>query len=81
MWHSQRFAQVGAEFHALELTAERAGCAWGCPFASSDEYEAATIQARRDAGFYAPKRQRRHVLLLAALATAVLAFSLALAAA
>ncbi len=72
----RRFAPLGADLHALELTAERAGCALACPFASSDEYEASIIKARRAAGVYGPKRQRRQVFV--ALTAAILsAFFLA----
>jgi hypothetical protein len=62
MWYLRRFGRFGAAFHALELTAERAGHAWACPFASSAEYEASIIEARRDAGVYGPKRQRRQII-------------------
>lgn len=65
MWDLRRFARLGTAFHALELTAEQAGHAWACPFASSDEYEAAVIQAKRAAGVYGPRRHRRHIFLLA----------------
>ncbi len=68
-----RFATVGADLHALELTAERAGCALACPFASSAEYEASIIQEKRAAGVYGPKRQRRQIFLVIAAAT-LLAF-------
>ncbi|MEX0842265.1 MAG: hypothetical protein WD039_08285 [Xanthobacteraceae bacterium] len=71
----RRFAQVGADFHALEITEERAGSALACPYASSAEYEAAIIQARRAAGVYGPKRQRRQ-WLLAGLACLALIFAL-----
>jgi len=39
-----------------------------CPFSSSDEFEAAIIRARLDAGVYGPKRRRRrrHILLAGA---------------
>jgi hypothetical protein len=65
MWYLRRFGRFGAAFHSLELAAERTGHAWGCPFASSAEYEASIIQARRDAGVYGPKRQRRQIILVA----------------
>ena len=69
-----RFATVGADLHALELTAERAGCALACSFASSAEYEASIIQAKRDAGVYGPKRQRRQIFLVIAAATLLAIF-------
>jgi hypothetical protein len=77
MWHLRRFVRLGADFHALELAAERAGQAWACPFTSSAEYEAAIIKAKRDAGVYGPKRQRRQILLVAT-AIAVVAYPLLL---
>jgi hypothetical protein len=77
MWPWHRLAGVAAEFRALELTAERAGSALACPFASSAEYEASIIQAKRTAGVYGPKRRLRQMLYAAA-AIALLAFALAL---
>jgi hypothetical protein len=50
----------------LESTAARAGCAMACPFSSSDEFEAAIIRSRLNAGIYGPKRRQRHLLLAAA---------------
>ena len=55
----------------LKVDAERAGLAWACPFSSSDEFEAAVIRSRREAGVYGPKRSRRRALYGAA-AVAVL---------
>lgn len=44
----------------LALEAEYAGSALACTFSSSDEFEAALIQGRRNAGAYGPTaRQRR----------------------
>jgi hypothetical protein len=37
-----------------------------CPFSSSDEFEAAVIRSRLDAGVYGPKRRQRHLLLAGA---------------
>jgi hypothetical protein len=76
MWFLRRDAPPGTDLHALELTAERAGCALVCSFASSAEYEAAIIKDKREAGAYGPKRQRRQILL-AISALAFSAFSLA----
>ena len=39
-------AQVQDEFGALEAAAERAGAALACVYSSSDEFEAAEIEAR-----------------------------------
>jgi hypothetical protein len=50
----------------LKVDAERAGLAWACPFSSSDEFEAAVIRSRREAGVYGPKRSRRRALYGAA---------------
>lgn len=60
MWPLRKFA---ADFQTLELTARQAGSAWACAFATSAEYEAATIQAKRAAGVYGPKRLRRQVFI------------------
>jgi hypothetical protein len=60
---------------ALEAGVERARLALACTFSSSAEYEAAVIQAKRDAGVYGPKRRRRQLrrrLFLAATAAAAL---------
>ena len=58
--------RLGPDFQTLELTAQQAGSAMGCSFASSAEFEAATIAAKRAAGIYGPKRHRRHALWIAA---------------
>ena len=46
----------------LEAHAERAGAALACAFSSSAEFDAALIAARRAAGVYGPKRQRRQMV-------------------
>jgi hypothetical protein len=56
---------------ALEADLARAGCAWACPYSSSDEFEAAVIRARRRAGAYG--RMRRRYALYAGIATGMLA--------
>jgi hypothetical protein len=61
-----------ADVLLLEASAERAGAALACSFASSDEFEAAIIRARRAAGIYGPKRRRRRFTGLAT-ATALIA--------
>ena len=64
--------RLGADFQALELTAQRAGSAWACIFASSEEYEAALIREQRAAGCYGRTRERQRLwLILAAGAAAV----------
>jgi hypothetical protein len=67
--------RLGSDFETLDIAAQRAGSAWACPFASSAEYEAANIQAKRDAGVYGPKRRRRQILLSGGI-IALLAFCL-----
>ena len=65
--------QTGAveDLLALQAQAERAGCAWACPYSSSEEFEAAVIRSRRRAGAYRPMRRR--YVLYAAGATLMLA--------
>jgi len=57
----------------LKVDAERAGLAWACPFSSSDEFEAAVIRSRREAGVYGPKRSRRRALYVAAVVAVLIA--------
>lgn len=73
--------EIQADFIALKRAAERAGQALGCTFASSDEFEAAVIRARREQGLLPSPRARRIrlyipalTLLIAALAWALLIF-------
>lgn len=42
----------------LALDAQRAGLALACVFSSSDEFEAAVIRARREAGAFGPAKGR-----------------------
>jgi len=54
---------------ALEARAARAGLAFGCRYASADEYEADVIKVRRDAGIYRTRwQQRRAVVAFTAIA-------------
>jgi hypothetical protein len=55
----------GSEAITLETYAERAGAALACAFSNSAEFDAALIAARRAAGVYGPKRQRRQMLITA----------------
>jgi hypothetical protein len=55
-------AILDSEISALQVSAERAGCALACSFSSSEEFEAAVIRTRLDAGMYGPKRRRRYAL-------------------
>jgi hypothetical protein len=66
MIQSRTVDQLDADLVALRAAAERAGTALACLFSSSDEFEAAVIRARREAGAFRPQR-RRQPLLLAAL--------------
>ena len=50
MLPSRTVHQLEADLVALRTAAERAGTALACLFSSSDEFEAAVIKARRDAG-------------------------------
>lgn len=55
------------------MQAARAGLALACAYSSSDEYEAAVIRARRDAGAYGGRpRQRQLAMVVAATAAVVL---------
>ena len=72
MWKLPAFDRISTDVLALQAHAERAGCALACAYSSSDEFEAAVIRAKLDAGVYGPKRRRRLVLYAGA-ATAVLA--------
>ena len=67
-----RIAHVRAELSALEACAERAGAALACTYASSDEFEAAELEARR-ADLWLPFRidGMRVVLIATAFAGAV----------
>lgn len=69
--------RLGPDFHRLELTAQQAGSALACDFASSAEYEAALIKERRDAGRYG-RRERRQLFLAIGIGTAIVALALLL---
>ena len=78
MHRSRTLARVEADLAALRASAERAGVALACVFASSDEYEADLIRERRASGAFRPRRRWRHYLRLGALTGAfALAFLLA----
>ena len=57
---------------SLETKAASAGLALACAYSSADEYEAAVITARRDAGAYGAKHSQRHALLAAAVTVSLL---------
>ena len=71
MSHSPTIADLEADIVALRAAAERAGTALACLFSTSDEFEAAVIKARREAGAFGPPRKRRTVMW--AVATTLLA--------
>jgi hypothetical protein len=78
MLRSRALDRVEADLAALRASAERAGVALACLFASSDEYEADIIRERRASGAFRPRRRWLHHLRLAALTGAIaLAFLLA----
>jgi hypothetical protein len=58
MSQSRSLDQVEADLIALRAAAERAGTALACLFSSSDEFEAAVIKARRDAGAFRRRADR-----------------------
>jgi len=66
-----RVALVRAQLGALEASAERAGAALACVYSSSDEFEAAELEARR-AGAWLPLQidGMRVVLVASAFAAA-----------
>jgi hypothetical protein len=71
--------QATADVAVLQMHAEHAGVAWGCPFSSSDEFEAAVIRAKRRSGAYARKRLLRPasaVAIAVAVSAAALCFLL-----
>jgi hypothetical protein len=69
--------RLPSDFETLESAVQGAGSALACPFASSAEFEAATINDRRAAGRYGQKRLRRQAFLIAVgIAAAMLLISL-----
>ena len=75
MWHLRR---LGGDCQTLELTAQRAGSAWACDFASSAEYEEALIKERREAGRYGRRRERHRAFLAVAAGGAIVLLVLVL---
>jgi hypothetical protein len=70
MWRPRNMSPIETSALALETNAVCAGLALGCAYASSDEYEAEVINARRAAGAYGPRRQRRQALVVFAIMAA-----------
>ena len=76
MWQPSASARISNDALALQAQAVRAGCALACAYSSSDEFEAAVIKAKRDAGVYGPKRRRRLALYAGAATVALAVFIL-----
>jgi hypothetical protein len=76
MWQTRSPVRPRADVLALQLNAERAGLSWACPFASSDEFEAAVISARRRAGAYRRDRSRSLIYVAVVCATMLGAYLL-----
>ena len=78
MLRSRALSRVETDLAALRSSAERAGVALACLFASSDEYEADLIRERRASGAFRARKPWRQRLRLIALACGfALAFLLA----
>jgi hypothetical protein len=71
-------ARMRAELGALEASAERAGTALACVYSSSDEFEAAQIDARRAALRWWPHPVDALQFVLVATAIAAIAALVAL---
>jgi hypothetical protein len=65
--------RLGPPFVSLEVHAEQAGCALACPYSSADEFEAALIAERREAGVYGSPGWRLPLVVAAILAAGLLA--------
>jgi hypothetical protein len=75
MGHPRVVNQFPADLLASQ--AAQAGCALACSYSSSDEFEAAVIKSKLDAGAYGPKRyRRRRHALWAGIAAGALVFIL-----
>jgi hypothetical protein len=74
MWRSWTPTRPRADLLMLQGLALHAGSAWACSFSSSDEFEAAVIRSKLDAGTYGPKRRQRYAFVgLAAVTICVFA--------
>jgi hypothetical protein len=69
MWNLRAIDRFRGDLLALQV--ERAGSAMACAYSSSDEFEAAVIRSKLDAGIYGPKRRRRYVLYAVAVTIAL----------
>jgi hypothetical protein len=70
MWRTWILSRPQAD--CLEAQLAGARLALACSYSCSDEYEAAIIASRRQAGVYGGKRHQRHVLLAAVVTFALL---------
>lgn len=68
MLRSRTLSRVETDLVALRASAERAGVALACVFASSDEYEADIIRERRASGAFRPRKAWRQRLRMVGLA-------------
>jgi hypothetical protein len=50
-------------YASLETSVEEARLSFACVFSSSEEFEAALIKNRREAGHYGPSHRQRHNIL------------------
>ena len=55
MWQLSALGRVRSDVLALNAHVARAGCALACAYSSSEEFEAAELRSRRDAGSYSRK--------------------------
>jgi len=65
--------QFATELVALESSVDRAGRALGCTYATSEEFEAAFVAARRRQGAFAGLVQPARLALMATAATSMAA--------
>lgn len=78
MLRARTLSRTESDLAALRTSADRAGVALACVFASSDEYEADIIRERRAIGAFRPRKPWRQRLRLIGLACGLaLAFLLA----
>jgi hypothetical protein len=78
MLRTRTLSRIEADLAALRASADRAGVALACVFASSEEYEAEIIRERRARGAFRPRKPWRQRLRLIGLACGLaLAFLLA----
>jgi hypothetical protein len=73
MFSLRIFARLNPDFLALQANAEQAGRALACSYSSSDEFEAALIAERREAGLYGPLWHGKQMLATVTAIAAALA--------